>query len=277
MNLTKSLVAVLTLAVLLSVSSCSQGSSGGGDTEDENGETYTLVEGTLLAATPESVIGTWTEETSKDDNQFKAITTWTFDSEGNYQSILTLIISYSGTPKYSWTGEAGTVSFSDGVATFTMTSEGKSSSEDYDPTTAVWTPAPVRMVRTINAVIIDGKLCLRALKRVGTGSGIEGTWEQYQSQVYPSLSDIDQYTKETYVFTGSVYTDTEITSKSPAFDPIASSSELTCKFTVGKNNVIEGRVTGTSSVGMDVDYKYKSHINISGDWLYFGPGAAKTN
>ena len=76
------------------------------------------------------------------------------------------------------------------------------------------------------------------------------------------------YTKHTYVFTASGYSENYISSSSPTFTPIDHTTDTAYTFTIGTDN----SVTTKSSFGT-----FTNTIRISGDWLNLGAGATKSN
>jgi hypothetical protein len=261
-------------AIILFMGACSQGSSNDATTattdtaKPDSTGVKTLSEGTFAEATSASVTGTWVETVSNDAGTITSITTWIFDASGNFTHVIDLTTNFTGTAKHSWEGETGKAAFAENVVTLTISKMGKSGTAAFDAATAVWTSPGFTKIEKKNAVIIDQRLCIEAIKRVGTGRGIEGNWEEISSIEYPGMPTINTYEKSVYVFTASGYTEKQVSSSSPTFDTIDVTTDSAYTFTIQDGYTLKCTDSGETVT---------QTVHLSGNWLYLGTGGNKTS
>lgn len=273
-------VTVLSILYILTLTSCtpisSTDNSGSGTTS--NGTSTTNPGTSTTAVIGTDIAGTWKVTSSGNGSTsgytgtqaFKSSYTYiketitTINADGNYNKqekwFKTSKIDISKTWT-EWNLTKGTISIKDNLATFSQTHSFYSSADTIDPTTITWSSSTVTL--TTNLRIINNKLCINALRRQNTGSGIIGTWMNIVTTQY--TNNTKYYTKEEYILssttlTWNYYSDTTGLFLTPS---------LWFSFTYTLKDNATFTVTDTTGNGTENSFL------IQGDWILFEAGADK--
>lgn len=157
---------------------------------------------------------------------------------------------------YWYSAEKGTYTFVEGVITRTSTDR-YSSINTFDPlelSADQWYTSDY--VESESITILDGKLCFNTLKRVGTGTGLIGTWSIITSYLE---DDGMRYYKQECSFTETTITITNYESTTTTFGEAKGTQ--TVQYTLPGNNKLSLTYDGGSQI---VD------ILFAGDLLVVG-------
>lgn len=217
------------------------------------------------AVTMANLIGSWSETTTvnNESDTRKDETITTFNADNTYTAITTQYHSDKADPSKKWvtgSAEKGTFSLAGDSLTWKRTHAFSKASGPVDITKPVaWEEHASTVTGTVT--IIDGYLC-NAYKRAGTGSGITGTWINYESE--KNGKDPDSYTKNVILVTTTEVSISEYEDETGAFT--ATPDTETYTYTLDTSNVLKvTNAKGTSTVT----------ILLAADWLCLGHYATK--
>ncbi|TAH55041.1 MAG: hypothetical protein EWM51_04345 [Treponema sp.] len=263
----KTATAAFLLIAFLLLAGCEQPTDA--DTDDAASKLPAGI--TLATATPataESILGSWKMTDTWDDEdsaggEFTVVEeeTLNIESDGSFLTFskrTTTSKTDETKIDYWYSAEKGTYTFVEGVITRRSTNW-YSSINTFDPlelSADQWNLSDYDESDSIT--ILDGKLCFNPLKRVGTGTGLIGTWSIITS--HPE-DDGMRYYKQEWSFTETTITITNYESTTTTFGEAKGTQ--TVQYTLPGNNKLSLTYDGGSLI-LD--------ILFTGDLLVVGTG-----